>query len=165
MRWTPGKAPHPTIDVSRETIDSSKQQSSSHCMVAMAIKKAVPTAKRIAVDIATIRWTDEKRNVRITFMTPRSVQVRIIQFDSGQDVKAFRFRLNGPAHVRDVNLNNSQARQWRAKKKKQGLPQRRLVGSTKTTTIPTVKGGKSPPQVRGVRREFGLRAFAGALTT
>jgi hypothetical protein len=65
----------------------------------MAIADAVPTARRISVDLQTIRYTDTKRGVRYVFLTPHVAQQDIIiPFDQGEECKPVTFRMK-PAWV------------------------------------------------------------------
>lgn len=50
--------PRVMVDITKAIIDESIRNNSSHCMVAEAIRLAVPGARRVAVDIFTCRFTD-----------------------------------------------------------------------------------------------------------
>lgn len=97
MPKTP-KAPKLTVRVTKEVMDHSRQRDSSHCMIAMAIRDALPAASSIAVDIQTIRFSLPEKRIRCTYLTPRMAQVAIIEFDQGRMPDPFSFKLAG-AHV------------------------------------------------------------------
>lgn len=83
-------APRPTVQVTRQIIEAAKRRDSSHCMIAEAIKLAVPNATSVAVDLQTIRWTDRERNLRYIYLTPRIGQINLVKFDQGdEDIEPF----------------------------------------------------------------------------
>src|SRR5262245_26872870 len=156
------RAPGVVIEVTQEFIDESVRRDSAHCMIAEALKKAVPGARYVSVDIQTIRFSDPdqgKRPYRYTYLTPRSGQLALIQFDAGVVPEPFRIRLRGGA------VSAAGKYQKRNPLVKQRLIQR-SKSKTTTSPIPEIVGGKTPPRaalssniVKGRRREFGLRAF------
>src|SRR5688572_22178065 len=75
------RAPRVIVNVTQEMIDRSMVKDSSHCMIAETVRAAVPSAQYVAVDIQTIRFSDPKRRLRYTYLTPRIAQVPIVQFD------------------------------------------------------------------------------------
>ena len=91
-------APRENIRVTKVHMDHSSVKSSSHCMIAMAVKDAIPMATSIAVDIQTIRFSLPEKRIRCTYLTPRIAQTAIIQYDQGVMPKPFEFKLSG-AHV------------------------------------------------------------------
>jgi hypothetical protein len=94
--WECGRA---EIAVEQGHIDEALRANSSHCAIAMAIAAAVPHARRIAVDLQTIRWTDPKRGVRYVFLTPHVAQTEvIIPFDQGEECHPVTFKMR-PAFV------------------------------------------------------------------
>jgi hypothetical protein len=97
--WSSGRA---EISVEQKHIDEALRANSSHCAIAMAIADAVPNARRISVDLQTIRWTDSKKGVRYCFLTPSIAQTDvIIPFDQGEVCKPVTFRMK-PAFVTRV---------------------------------------------------------------
>lgn len=144
-------APRFQVAVTDELIYESEQRNSSHCMVADAVKIARPKATRIAVDIQTIRFTEDDR--RYVYLTPRRAQVAIVKFDQGIPSKPFSFRLrNGqstPSHGPRIKRATAKL-----------VPP---VGSSKGGgAVPDKIGGQTPPvDVRsaGNRRAFGVRAL------
>lgn len=81
------------IDVTQEVIDDSIQRDSSHCMIAEAVKRAVPDAGFVSVDLQTIRFTHKKLRRRYIFLTPRRGQVELIKFDQGIKPEPFSMQL------------------------------------------------------------------------
>lgn len=85
-------APKLSIDVSAETIKNSVRKDSRSCMIADSIKLSVPGATYPMADIQTIRFT--KDGYRFTYLTPRTVQWKLIQYDQGEEeIEPFRFQL------------------------------------------------------------------------
>jgi hypothetical protein len=154
-RKRPG--PNVTLDVTADIIDASTRKSSSHCMIAETIRTCVPTATRISVDLATIRWSDRKKGLRYTYLTPRTAQDALVRFDRGIKPPPFKLGLRG-AQVTTMK------RGPKGKQKYVHKLGRRKLAATKTDIaqgcVPGVVGGSPPPRIRpGQRREFGLRAF------
>ena len=92
------RAPRLTIQITPERIEESKERDSSHCMIAEAVKAAYPGASRVSVDLQTIRFTDPQRHHRYTYLTPRTAQLSLIDFDQGDTPAPFSFVLRG-GHV------------------------------------------------------------------
>lgn len=156
-------SPRVTIKIDREIIEAAKRRDSSHCMIAEAIKAAVPDAKSVSVDLASIRWTDPKRGLRYTYLTPRTAQLELIRFDQGDEtIEPFSF------HLRGAMVTASKMKKAGAEK----LPTKATLGERSGThkgEVPERIGGKTPPigplsnhsKVRvGLRREFGLRRLS-----
>lgn len=77
------RAPKLDIQVGDSHIDQAIPQDSQHCMIADALKEAIPTARRVAVDLATIRYTDPASGRRYIYLTPRPAQLALLDFDHG----------------------------------------------------------------------------------
>lgn len=167
---TPMSRKHPLgpqvrVQVTAEQINTSTRSHSSHCMIAEAIKSAVPTAGRVAVDISTCRFSDLKKGFRYTYLTPRVAQEALVDFDEGLAPKPFSFTLRG-AHVSRAGHPKSPNQGTKAqatKATRQGkVPTRaKLVGRHDRSITPRRVGGSPPPQLH-IRREFGMRAFRAA---
>ena len=95
------RAPSPTITVviDQATIDESVQRDSSHCMIAEAIKAVAPNLRNVQVDLGSIGFTDPKRALRFTYLTPRIAQISLIYFDRGVAPKPFEFTLKTAAKI------------------------------------------------------------------
>lgn len=156
------------IDVPQKVIDFALQNNSGHCVAADAIKLAMPYARNVCVDIQTIRWSDPRKGLRYMALTPRQVQVYILNWDQGLVPLPFSFRLRSAQIVRmkkTLSLERS--------------PTKRKYGSRKVTVADIPKkatlevkvnskagkeagiklGGKLPPVTKGLRREFGVRDY------
>lgn len=131
---TPSKSktsPRLDIPITQDVIDSAQRRDSSHCMIADAIQAAVPNARFISVDLATIRFSDLVAGKRYIYLTPRPAQEALLDFDQGKKSEPFAIRLQG-AHV----LATGNARQARANLE----PQEHRGG-----TPPERRDGESPP--------------------
>lgn len=149
-----GHPPRLICKVDRETITAAARENSNACMVAETIKKAKPRLQYIAVDIQTVRATDPKKGERYIWLTPRSIQQKIIDFDKGKRVEPFSFRLDD-----GQTIPSGRNPSW---KKKTSTKAKLRKSATKRarTSVPVKVGGKAPPKAIGSRRAFGLRALA-----
>lgn len=164
------RSPRLNITVTQTEIDKSMKRDSSHCMIAEAIKRHVPDASFVSVDLATVRFTDMHAGVRYIYLTPRSAQLALLRFDAGEKPEPFGFRLQGAS----VLLTGS------ARKARAALATDPRGGKTPPVRV----DGKSPPlgpmhggsvkrergnpnegmgnlaaSRTGRRRQFGLRAI------
>jgi hypothetical protein len=170
------RGPMVTITVPEEIIAVSKVRSSSHCMVAEAVRLAVPDAKSIAVDLQTIRWTDEGRELRYIYLTPRVAQVALIDFDQGKTPEPFSFRLRAAQVARMTHRHSSKAKPRhdlskgvepaapaKAMASRNEAPARKRVELTGEVRggveVLEITGGKPPPKF-AYRREFGIKGFS-----
>jgi hypothetical protein len=177
--WESGRA---EISVEQVHIDEALRANSSHCAIAMAIAAAVPHARRIAVDLQTIRWTDKKRGVRYVFLTPHVAQTEvIIPFDQGEACKPVTFKMR-PAWVIKAGARYARHAPDADQLKGTGLKvaeepsperplipyagkekperKRRTISATKPDgSIPVTLGGKLPPRSVLARREYGMRVL------
>ncbi len=87
------------ISVDVETIDRAQERSSSHCMIADAIRKTNPGAQAVQVDLQTIRFTDPKKKARYIWLTPPLAQRALINFDQGIPCEPFVFQTTRPVQV------------------------------------------------------------------
>jgi hypothetical protein len=87
------------VKITEELIAQAEEKNSKHCMIADAIRAAIPHAKAVSVDLATIRFTDPEKGQRYLYLTPPSVQAALINFDQGVHTKPFEFRLHKAAWV------------------------------------------------------------------
>lgn len=151
-------SPQVIIDVTQEIIDTSAQRDSSHCMIADAVKRAVPEAKYISVDLATIRFTDVNAGVRYIYLTPRKAQQALLDFDHGDKPEPFTVKISG-AHV--LLAGNARKGKTSLTPAPNGRDAVRNGGEAPPIG-PLASGmtGRPTPDVRtGRRREFGLRAI------
>jgi hypothetical protein len=89
------RAPQVKVEVTREMIADATRGDSGHCMIAEAIKAAVPAARFVSVDLQTIRFTDREQGLRFTYLTPRRGMLALIDFDQGREPEPFSIRLIG----------------------------------------------------------------------
>jgi hypothetical protein len=163
-----------SVTVTTKQIEAALPADSAHCMIADAIKIAVPRAKAVNVDLASIRWTDPVENKRFLYLTPPSVQFALLQFDNGVKPKPFRFVLRAPAQITNAGADGN----------RKGMRVRRGVArvTSDADAVPTRLGGTLPPigpltnvsdglnearakrfpdranqMMQGRRRQFGLR--------
>lgn len=103
------KSPYVAVKVTAAMIGDAMKKNSSHCMTAVAVTTACAkrgiNATHVSVDIQTIRFTDPAKGLRYVYLTPRTAQHRIIQWDQGDvDVPEFAFVLaNGAVHPMSIS--------------------------------------------------------------
>lgn len=145
-----------TILISQEGIATAEQESSSHCVIAEAIKQQIPGVKQVAVDLATIRWTEPDKGKRYIFLTPRIAQIALMNFDLGHHIQPFELELR-PAQI----FNARRPKEPNSPRKKREAVQ---LKSPSTGAVPVIHGGKAPPEgvlsSRGKARKFGLKTLA-----
>jgi hypothetical protein len=94
--WEHGRCEIAVLD---RRLAEALRANSSHCAIAFAIRDAIPEARRIAVDLQTIRWSLPKRGVRYVFLTPHVAQQDvIIPFDQGEECHPVTFKMK-PAWI------------------------------------------------------------------
>jgi hypothetical protein len=84
------------LDVSAWTIETSLRNKSNRCMLADAVKIAVPDATHINVDTQTIRFSDPTTQKRYVYLTPPRAADYVVDFDAGRDIVPFHVRLRNP---------------------------------------------------------------------
>lgn len=168
------RAPRLEIEITDEIIREAIPRDSSYCMIAEAVKAVYPDAQRVAVDLQTVRFTDPKKGLRFTYLTPRVAQVMLINFDQEIVPEPFICRLTNGQVTRSgqkiakatrssgQKLSPAQLKQRNeaSKKGQDSLAQARLVSRGTTGSVPDRVGGKTPPTTPFARRRsFGLRAL------
>lgn len=148
------RTPRVNIAITEEIIAASTQRDSSHCMIAEAVKMAVPEASAISVDLQTIRWTDRKKGLRYVYLTPRTGQIELVKFDQGMPITPFSFQLRRGQVIRSGRKASEPARLVGARGAEVG----------ESGLVPLKVGGQVPPtgpvsNVRGKRRAYGLRSL------
>lgn len=174
------RAPRMKPNVTSDDVIESVRGDSSCCAIVTATERFCRDhlrfePKHVSVDVQTIRVSDPVKRLRYAYLTPRSAQQFIIDYDQGADALApFSFELRGglavsmgsatrtrrvaPGDIPDgassyVPPPARRARLVANKKAKDGV-------HSSSTTIERV-GGSLPPINRKFRREYGLRAFRG----
>jgi hypothetical protein len=161
-------SPRVTIEVTQEVIDTSTQRDSSHCMIADALAKAVPNAKFISVDLATIRFTDLAAGRRYIYLTPRKAQEALLAFDQGEKPEPFTLRIAGAHVLATGNANKARTTLEKSTRGGNAVPERNgglapplgpLPGGAPKQRRGKVRDGAGAGNRTGRRREFGLRAI------
>jgi hypothetical protein len=164
-------SPRVRLAVTEELVAGAVQGDSGHCMIAEALKAALPFAKHVSVDIQTIRFSDPSTRARYVYLTPRMAQEALVAFDAGEDVEPFRCELRNP-HITTMNprrgrnpvpaepLTGEQQRRRESMAYARKVRQGRAGGATpmlEPTTegkpgpkgggapLPVVTGGQPPP--------------------
>jgi hypothetical protein len=162
------KAPRVIVEVTQDLIDNSIERDSSHCMIAEAVKLAYPAAQRVSVDLQTIRFSDPNRRLRYVYLTPRTGQLALVDFDQGTPPEPFDMRLQSgqvvPMEASSSNLQSEAAlaaRRMNAVKARQANEMKRAsIVLRQAGTVPDRVGGKTPPTTPFARRRtFGLRGL------
>jgi hypothetical protein len=139
-------------------------------MIADAVKDAIPDAKVVMVDLATIRYT--RAGYRYIHATPQLAQMNLLMLDAGVKPKPFRVRLPNPLQVTPSRRYDPETRAER-KRKNRTYRTKKAQANSGEGAVPTVTGGRPIPMgplahgrgrnanwATGARREFGLRAMA-----
>jgi hypothetical protein len=161
------RSPRVKLDITEDLIKDAVARDSSHCLWAEAVKEAVPGASAVSVDLQTIRFSDRKRGLRFTYLTPRVAQISLVKFDQGILPEPHSVTLRG-AQVTAIRRQKAEGKEFtdaqkkafeaNSRKARAALAKARLKASDKTS-VPTRMGGKTPPIAAGRRRAFGLRGL------
>lgn len=162
------------IEVTKDQIDFAIPRDSSHCMIADAVKSAVPLATHVSVDLQTIRFSRPDLRKRFTFLTPRIAQLALVNWDAGNKPDPFHFYLRQP-HTTNMSdkpfraVISEEEKKAKSESMKEHQQQRRKLQATlKPYNITGVEGGQTPPLQPSKddpkvphtrRRRFGLRAL------
>lgn len=143
-----GRTPKVQVEITQENIDYSVSRDSGHCMIAEAVKAAVPSAAYVSVDLQTIRWSNREKEERYTYLTPRSVQVVLVKFDQGKKPRPMGFELRSGQTTRTGT------------KVPYGKTSLRKPEGGHSGSVPVRAGGKPPPLgASSKRRAFGIRGL------
>jgi hypothetical protein len=156
------------VDVTTEHVNDAERENSGHCMVAEAIKSALPEARTVMVDLQTIRFSLFEKGIRYIYLTPRPVQEKLLNFDLGEPTGPFRFRLRHPVQVLPIGFSSRPNLT-----KPVAYTVNRSDGTFAKVGGNVIPGGALPSTVHGrngkkttsktpktgMRRAFGLRAF------
>jgi len=166
------KSPRLKLEITSELIQDAVPRDSSHCLWAEAVKAAFPDASRISVDLQTIRFTDPKKGLRHTYLTPRTCQIALVQFDQGilpephsVVLRAGQVTVSGRQSAFKQTVTEAGIEQRKAASKKgQAVQHRQSLSKTTLRQrggggVPDRTGGKPPPLAAGKRRAFGLRGL------
>jgi hypothetical protein len=162
------RAPRIDFDVTAEHIAAAVPRDSGHCMIADALRDAIPDAEFISVDLATIRWTDVNAGYRYIYLTPGAAQAALIDFDQGKTPEPFHIKQNAAQMHLTAGARKARTERNRAIKDETGTWPRQnaeLVpprdGSNSAASVPVKVGGEPLPGPGRAykRREFGLRRY------
>jgi hypothetical protein len=81
------------IHVDDEHIANAQRKNSHRCMIADALKTAIPEAKFISVDLQSIRFSLLEEKTRYFYFTPTLAQHAILQYDKGKKLRGFDFTM------------------------------------------------------------------------
>lgn len=89
------------LHVDQHHIDNAEVKNSHHCMIADALREAIPEARFISVDLQSIRFSvfdetryrEERVGIRYFYFTPTIAQVALLKFDQGKKLRAFEFTM------------------------------------------------------------------------
>src|SRR5215510_473199 len=152
------RIPRPRFQITQDIIDNACRQDSRHCMIAEAVKKQIPNATKVIVDIATIRFTDQKKGFRYIYLTPPIAQKALVDFDDGISIAPFSFRVK-TAQVTSIVATGEDGKRTIVHK----LGQPKVTKATKDQI--DVLGGKAPPRFKPLHpshssmRMYGARGF------
>jgi hypothetical protein len=137
----PARVPRPKFEVTTEIIQKACRANKHKCMIAEAIRAAIPEATNIAVDLIGIRWSDPAKGIRYFYPTPPSAQNALVHFDMGHLIPPFTIRLKG-GQIGTMTVT-------KGKKTKQihNLGRRKFTATREKNggTVLEVIGGKLPP--------------------
>lgn len=156
-----GAAPQLKVNVTKDCIDNGTERNSNHCMIAEAVKNARPNLSHVCVDIQTIRATNRKLGERYIWLTPKSAQQLIVDFDRGKRPTPFSVTLNAGQTVEVATMTAAHKEKKRAYAAAAAKKNRkaRLIKNGRGNSIPHIHGGAQPPRSVGSRRSFGLRTL------
>ncbi len=76
-------SPRLNLHLNDEVWESAVRASSGGCIIANAIQRQYPQFSSVSVDMATIRFSDKKKGMRYTYLTPEGAQTVLLAFDQG----------------------------------------------------------------------------------
>lgn len=92
-------SPRCVVEIDQATIDNAIQRTTRHCMIAEAIKRALPEMTGVTVDLKTTRFTNSVKRLRYIYNTPDSVCQFLIDFDQGETLEPFSFKLQRAVQI------------------------------------------------------------------
>jgi len=136
--------------------------SSGHCAIAEAVREQVKGARRISVDVQSIRWTDSRKGLRYCYLTPRIGQIIILQNDRAIRPKPTSFWLRGATVTTAHHADKSYKGKGTRMKPVHKLGRKRVISKHgETEHRPSTLGGKPPMRIpkQYQRRGWGLKAL------
>jgi len=149
-------APKLTVMVTQDIIERACRKNEHKCMIAEAVKKQLPHARQVSVDLRSIRWSDPEKGLRYVYMMPEIGTAALIGFDKGNKIPPFKFRLVN-AHIRTMLTGTP-------KKPVRNLGKKRHVATPKEVregaTGDLIGGAKAQPRsVLIGGREYGAKLY------
>jgi hypothetical protein len=120
-------SPRVAITVTAEAIQNSVRRDSAHCMIADAIRHSQPGAHGISVDLQTVRWTNLRLGLRYVYLTPRTAQVALIDYDQGDYPKPFAFVLSGGHTIKSKSREPKKPAAAHPRKRAKSLPMETIL--------------------------------------
>lgn len=115
------------ISITKEHIENGIARDSHHCMIADALKEAIPEAQYILVDLQSIRYSLPASKKRYVHLTPLKAQRALIKFDQGRSVKPFEFTLPAVFSERDMGWEGQRSPGAKRRKHKKTGKKRLIV--------------------------------------
>ena len=165
------------LDLTEEIIARATARNSGHCVIADAVRAAMPDATRISVDLQTIRFSHPLTGRRYVYLTPAAAQHVLIDFDQGIDPTPQEIKLGRPIHSAPINRKRFERTGEQGRRRSSDDPLATSVelkseGGSKTRHATKLNGEPPPkgaladppkPQFKdnrryaGQRRSFGLK--------
>jgi hypothetical protein len=95
----PRNYPRVDVDVTQADLDAAIPKDSGHCAIADALRRQLGV-RNPEVDLQVVTFTDPKRGVRVSFLTPEICQDHLLEFDHGLPLRPFSFYLRTPIRIR-----------------------------------------------------------------
>jgi hypothetical protein len=114
------------IPVSSRIIAEAVKADSHHCMIADGIKKRIPKAQFISVDLQSIRFTDPDTKIRYQYFTPLTGQQNLVKFDQGKSIKPFTITLKDGIKI-PAGLNKKRSKIKFGTGNKRAVPLRKKI--------------------------------------
>jgi len=95
----PRSYPRVDVEVTQADIDAATPRDSGHCAIADALRRQIG-ARNPEVDLQIVTFTDPKRNIRVSFLTPEICQDYLLAFDHELPLEPFGFYLRTPIRIR-----------------------------------------------------------------
>jgi hypothetical protein len=87
------------IEVTAQDLALGEMRDSNRCAVKLAVERNIPGAKRVEVDLQTVRFSI--KDERHVYLTPWQVAEYVIAFDAGdaEKLQPFDFQLRAPVEI------------------------------------------------------------------
>jgi hypothetical protein len=108
-------SPALNLQIGEEEYERAQRSKSGGCLIADAIKRQYPQFKNIAVDMATIRFSDREAGQRYTYLTPPAAQHLLLSFDQGWPQLESEVRVRGALKITPITGSTTE-REARAKR-------------------------------------------------